>query len=92
MCYSRGTTHVRPAFLRPQKQKSSKSSAKAPAKDVDTLALEEDLSNIVGMKVSIDSHDGKAGRLSIAFKSLDQLDELIQRLTSTGSAGGRLSD
>lgn len=62
-------------------------------KDVDTLALERELSNVIGMRVSIDSRDGKAGKLSIGFKSLDQLDEVIQRLTGNGEASSsRLSE
>lgn len=53
--------------------------AKAP-KDADTIALENDMSNALGMKVSIDSADGKSGSLKIEFKTLDQLDELLHRL------------
>ncbi len=59
-----------------------KSAANAkPAKDVDTIALEKDISNQLGMRVSIDSRDGKKGKVSIEFKSLDQLDGLLKRLT-----------
>ena len=73
-------------------QKTTKRSVKSePKKDVDTLALEQDLSNKIGMRVSIDSHDGKTGKLSISFKSLDQLDELLKKLASEGPAAGRLS-
>ena len=50
-------------------------------KDVDTLALEEDLSSRLGLKVSIDQK-GKGGRLTLAYNDLDQLDELIQRLVA----------
>ncbi|MGB4057365.1 MAG: ParB/RepB/Spo0J family partition protein [Alphaproteobacteria bacterium] len=50
-------------------------------KDTDTLALENDLSNILGMKVAIETRDGKSGKLNVQFKSLDQLDELIHRLS-----------
>ncbi len=50
-------------------------------KDVNTLALEEEVSSTLGMKVSIDSADGKAGTLQISFTSLDQLDELLHRLS-----------
>lgn len=50
-------------------------------KDVDTIALENDLSNLLGMKVGIETRDGKSGKLRVDFKSLDQLDELIHRLS-----------
>ncbi len=60
---------------------------KTTEKDADTLALEKDMSNALGMNVSIDSPDGHAGKLSIEFKSLDQLDELLHRLAQSPSAG-----
>jgi ParB family chromosome partitioning protein len=50
------------------------------AKDADTIALENDMTNALGMKVTIDSADGKSGNLSIEFKNLDQLDEVLHRL------------
>ncbi len=53
---------------------------KGPAqKDVDILALEELTSNKLGMKVTIES-DGPAGKLTIAYSTLDQLDDLLARL------------
>lgn len=55
---------------------------KATNKDPDTLALEADLTASLGMSVSIDSPDGKKGTLSISFRDLDQLDEILQRLSS----------
>ncbi|MCD8569933.1 MAG: ParB/RepB/Spo0J family partition protein [Alphaproteobacteria bacterium] len=58
-------------------------------KDPDTILLEADLSAALGMSVDIDSRDGKKGRLTIEFKDLDQLDELLQRL-STRPASQRL--
>ncbi len=57
-------------------------------KDVDTLALEEEMSNALGMRVSIDSRDGQKGRVAIEFKSLDQLDELLRRLSNDASDCG----
>lgn len=51
-------------------------------KDPDTILLEADLSAALGMAVSIDSPDGKKGKLSIAFTNLDQLDEILERLSS----------
>ncbi len=50
-------------------------------KDTDALALENDLSNILGMTVKIETRDGKRGKLRVDFKSLDQLDDLIHRLS-----------
>lgn len=57
-------------------------------KDIDTLALEKEITNALGMNVSIDGN-GTSGTLRIAFKSLDQLDELLHRLSHF--PGSRLS-
>lgn len=50
-------------------------------KDVNTLALEREVSNVLGMSVSIDMKDQQAGEISISFKTLDQLDEVLHRLS-----------
>ncbi len=60
--------------------KPAVNSSSTSTKDADTIALENDISNALGMKVSIDSVDGKSGSLSVEFKSLDQLDEVLHRL------------
>jgi len=51
----------------------------APAKDADTLALERDLSALLGMKVSIELR-GRGGVLTLHYDDLDQLDEVLRRL------------
>jgi ParB family transcriptional regulator, chromosome partitioning protein len=48
-------------------------------KDADTRALEKQLSDALGMVVSID-HRGAGGELRIRYKSLEQLDEIARRL------------
>jgi ParB family chromosome partitioning protein len=48
-------------------------------KDADTRALEKTLSDDLGLKVDIQDQAG-AGRLTIQYKSLEQLDEVIRRL------------
>ncbi len=73
-------------------EQKSRPRADSPAqmsKDPDTIALENDMSNALGMRVNIDSPDGKSGKLSVEFKSLDQLDELLHRLAHF--PGARLS-
>ncbi len=62
------------------KKASGPKKEKIVAKDADTIALENDMTNALGMKVTIDSNDGRTGKLSIEFKSLDQLDEVLHRL------------
>ena len=51
----------------------------AAPKDADTLALEKLLSDITGLRVAI-AHKEKGGELRIAYKSLEQLDDLCRRL------------
>jgi len=54
--------------------------AAAGVKDADIMALENDLSLRLGLKVSIDGK-GQKGRVSVEYQTLEQLDELIRRLT-----------
>ncbi|MEK9660852.1 MAG: ParB/RepB/Spo0J family partition protein [Alphaproteobacteria bacterium] len=57
-------------------------------KDADTVALERDLSGMLGLTVSIRPRgaDKRAGSLMIEYKNLDQLDDVLQRLSrGTGS-------
>ncbi|WP_159586931.1 ParB/RepB/Spo0J family partition protein [Chelativorans xinjiangense] len=48
-------------------------------KDADTLSLEKLLSDHIGMKVTI-NHKDKGGELRIAYRTLEQLDELCRLL------------
>lgn len=57
-------------------------SARAPvAKDVDVLALEQKMTALLGLNVTIEG-SGVEGRITIAYKTLDQLDDLLARLSS----------
>lgn len=49
------------------------------AKDADTKALEDGLSQVLGLAVIID-HRGDRGELRVRYKSLEQLDNLCRRL------------
>ncbi len=49
------------------------------AKDSDTLALERDLTALLGLKVNIEIH-GKGGALTVHYQTLEQLDEVLRRL------------
>ena len=52
----------------------------AAEKDPNTAALERDLGNLLGIKVEIDDR-GEAGTLKFHYASLDQLDDILQRIT-----------
>ncbi len=56
------------------------SPGKAPAKHADLLALERDMTERLGLRVTIDGH-GASGTLAIAYKNLDQLDEIMAKLS-----------
>jgi ParB family transcriptional regulator, chromosome partitioning protein len=49
------------------------------AKNADTLALEKRLADALGLAVSVD-HRTRGGALTIRYRSLDQLDEVVRRL------------
>lgn len=51
-------------------------------KDADTKALETSLAQSLGLAVNISHAGGKGGALQITYKTLDQLDDLIRRLTA----------
>jgi ParB family transcriptional regulator, chromosome partitioning protein len=59
----------------PQARKHAKAE-----KDADTLALERELSEALGLKADIHSK-GESGSLTLHYKTLDQLDEVCSRLT-----------
>ncbi len=50
-------------------------------KDADVMALEKEMGNLLGLAVEINADSKGAGKLNIGFSSLDQLDELLQKLT-----------
>ncbi len=51
-------------------------------KDVDVLALEEKMSTLLGLRVTIESIGG-IGSLRIDYKTLEQLDAVLERLSQT---------
>ncbi|HEY5049113.1 MAG TPA: ParB/RepB/Spo0J family partition protein [Rhizomicrobium sp.] len=61
--------------------KPGRTSPKA-AKDADTKAIESSLSNMLGLNVQILHRSSAGGELRIVYRTLEQLDDLIQRLHS----------
>jgi ParB family chromosome partitioning protein len=51
----------------------------ANGKDADTKALEHDLSQMLGLKVTLDVH-GQGGMIAIHYRTLEQLDDVLRRL------------
>lgn len=51
-------------------------------KDTDTKALEKSISDSIGMHVEISHRGERGGEVKIAYKTLEQLDDLMHRLSS----------
>lgn len=65
----------------PKAAKGTPAQRRPREKDADTRVLEQDLSANLGMRVVIDHKGLDGGQLVIAYKSLEQLDELCQLLS-----------
>jgi ParB family chromosome partitioning protein len=50
------------------------------AKDADTVALERRISDILGLKVSVDHRGDGGGTVTVRYRDLDQLEEILRRL------------
>lgn len=75
------TLAKRPAEGVEPKEKPSKSGkVKKLLKDADTIALENDLAGSLGLKVTVDFNNDESGEIRIHYKTLEQLDDICQRL------------
>ena len=72
---------VRQAEALSQKKKGNSNSRAKPTgqKSADSIALEKELSDLLGLSVSVKGH-GEKGRLEINYQSLEQLDAICGRL------------
>ncbi len=60
---------------------AGRQTAAAPRKDPDTVALENDLSDLLGLRVTVNFRgDAQGGELVIHYKTLEQLDEVLHKL------------
>lgn len=69
-----------------QSEAAAKKKAASPGveKDPDTIALERRLSDMLGLKVSIE-HKELGGRVEIRYKTLEQLDSVCAKLAGYGN-------
>lgn len=63
--------------------RKTETSASSGGRDADLVAMEQHLSDLLGLKVGINFEDGK-GALTLHYSSLEQLDMLCQKLTGGG--------
>lgn len=64
-------------------QTEPKTASGAPEKDSDTLALERSLTDALGLEVKI-NHKAAGGQVRIAYKTLEQLEEICRLLERRG--------
>ena len=70
-------------------REAPKTTAAPTQKDADTLALEKDLADALGLTVRIDHRGqtgGQGGEVKIAYRTLEQLDEVCRRLLTRATA------
>ena len=65
--------------------KRKPASVAPPTKDADTIILEKDLTDLLGLKITI-NHRTNHGHVIVHYKSLDQLDNFLRRLRGGASA------
>ena len=53
---------------------------KTKEKDTDLLNIEKEMSELFGHKIEIETKNKKAGKVSIGYKTLDELDNIISKL------------
>ena len=58
----------------------SKNSPKSKQKDTDMLNIEQEMSESFGHKVEIETKNKKSGKVTIFYKSLDELDNIIAKI------------
>lgn len=61
-------------------KKTTNKNTKQKTKETDILNVERDMSESFGHKIEIDTKNKKAGRVSIFYNTLDELDTIIQKL------------
>ena len=73
--------NVREAEAKAKPRAKTNGAARAHGKDADTKALEASLENILGLSVEISHRGAKGGELKITYKTLEQLDDVVARLS-----------
>jgi ParB family chromosome partitioning protein len=79
--------NVRQAEALAKSGKAPRKAAAAPAKDADTAALERDLTALLGLKVAV-NFGGRGGSVTIHYRTLDQLDDVLRRLQQNPAGRG----
>ena len=75
--------NVREAEAKAKPKAKANGADRSRGKDADTKALEASLGNILGLSVQISHRGAKGGELTIAYRTLEQLDDVVARLSRT---------
>ncbi|WP_371744766.1 ParB/RepB/Spo0J family partition protein [Nordella sp. HKS 07] len=70
-------------LTRSEAEAKGKPAAAKAHKDTDTLALEKQIGEVLGLKVEIVNKGRAGGTLTVRYKSLEQLDDVCNRLVRT---------
>ncbi len=60
--------------------RETKKAGRKSVRNADIAALEKELSDVLGMKVVLNHGDGGSGEIRIAYRSLEQLDDVCRKL------------
>lgn len=66
-----------------RKPQKARGGGEAKTKDADTVALEKRVSDALGLSVTV-NHRDPGGSVSISYRNLEQLDEVMRRLARSG--------
>ncbi len=88
MCVKSKRWRARPAIRAAKARANGRKSLARAEKNANLVALEKRISDALGLVVNIDDR-GRGGVLSIRYRSLDQLDEVLRRLEKTLNANSR---
>ncbi len=69
---------------RADKKPSSGQGRRGSEKDADTRALENNISDALGLAVAITHRGDRGGEIKVKYKTLEQLDEICRRLAQVG--------
>ncbi len=75
-------------LARHEKPAGAKKPVGAVAKDPNIAALEREIADSLGLKVKISAKTGSAGKLTVQYESLEQLDEVVHRLKTNPEGTG----
>ena len=75
-------------LARRDKPETTRRHGASTAKDPNVVALERNVADSLGLKVKIAAKTTESGRLTVQYESLEQLDEIVERLVRNPEGSG----